>query len=677
MYKSIVAVQLLSLFIGCIRPLTVKAESIVEGDWTVQMDKKTKQIDFSYKGKALLKDVYAESRTSNGLLKSTEYNSCMTKVDAIADAYGKGKKVTFTYCSSGKPTLKQMVYLYPKMNCFFTEILVESTMSISTNYMAPIVTDCIPRFLQKKDAKWLFIPYDNDAWVRYDSRDIKDDLLSFEVSAIYNGESRDGLIIGSVEHDVWKTGVKMTADSLYWVNKLVCFSGVTDKLTRDELPHGMVRGNKVKSSKILVGFFEDWRIGMEYYGTANSLESSPRKWNNGSIFGWNSWGGMKEKLNYEGAVNVSDFIKEKLQSRGFENNGKTVINLDSFWDNMTQDQLLSFVSHCKKNHQMPGIYWGPFADWGKNPDALVAEGYPYTYKDIYLYANGKPQELDGAFAIDPTHPASKARIVQTISKLRELGFNYIKLDFLTHGALEADSHYDTTCMTGVQAYNAGMKYVMEQCGPEMFMALSIAPTFPAQYGHSKRIGCDAWGSMKETEYTLNCLSYGWWLSKIYPFNDADHLVLDGHSEGENRARITSGIITGMYMLGDNFSLSGEYVGRLEAREKALKFVTNPSINDIAKMGRSFMPLDGYAHSNGTSTDNKFVLKSTDCLYLAIFNFSDTLSCNEIKLKRLGINSQEVEKINELWYDTELSILNASIRCVVPPKDARVYKIQIR
>ena len=24
----------------------------------------------------------------------------------------------------------------------------------------------------------------------------------------------------------------------------------------------------------------------------------------------------------------------------------------------------------------------------------------YKYKDVYLYANGKPQELDGAYAVD-------------------------------------------------------------------------------------------------------------------------------------------------------------------------------------------------------------------------------------------------------------------------------------
>lgn len=47
--------------------------------------------------------------------------------------------------------------------------------------------------------------------------------------------------------------------------------------------------------------------------------------------------------------------------------------------------------------------------------------------------------------------------------------------------------------------------------------------------------------MKDTEYTLNALSYGWWQDKVYQFNDPDHIVLRDATDGENRARVTSGL----------------------------------------------------------------------------------------------------------------------------------------
>ncbi len=77
----------------------------------------------------------------------------------------------------------------------------------------------------------------------------------------------------------------------------------------------------------------------------------------------------------------------------------------------------------------------------------------------------------------------------------------------------------------------------------MYINLSISPVFPAHYANSRRIACDAWNKIKDTEYTLNATSYGWWQDRIYNYNDADHIVLREASEGENRARITSGIIT--------------------------------------------------------------------------------------------------------------------------------------
>lgn len=53
----------------------------------------------------------------------------------------------------------------------------------------------------------------------------------------------------------------------------------------------------------------------------------------------------------------------------------------------------------------------------------------YKYKDLYLYANGNPQELDGAYAIDPTHPAVEKMMKNTSELFHRTGFEYVKIDF--------------------------------------------------------------------------------------------------------------------------------------------------------------------------------------------------------------------------------------------------------
>lgn len=97
------------------------------------------------------------------------------------------------------------------------------------------------------------------------------------------------------------------------------------------------------------------------------------------------------------------------------------------------------MDRCKANGQIAGVYWTPFTDWAKNPEREIKEIPGYKYKDVYLYANGKPQELDGAYAVDPTHPAIEAMMKRTSELFHRAGFEYVKMDFMTHGAMEADN----------------------------------------------------------------------------------------------------------------------------------------------------------------------------------------------------------------------------------------------
>ena len=205
---------------------------------------------------------------------------------------------------------------------------------------------------------------------------------------------------------------------------------------------------------------------------------------------------------------------------------------------LSDKQLKQFVKHCRANHQEAGIYFTPFTAWGVKGDDTVP-GTTYKYKDIFLYAHGREQHIASGVALDPTHLGTQKLIRATLNRFKKVGFKYVKADFLNYGALGADRFYDPRVTTGIQAYNEGMKYISRALGKNMYSNLSIAPLFPSQYANSRRIGCDAFGSIGDTEYTLNSLTYGWWLDGVYDFNDPDEIVLDGFSEGENRARVTS------------------------------------------------------------------------------------------------------------------------------------------
>jgi len=663
-------------------------------EWSISCNKDM-TMDFLYKGRVILKETYIKAKIDEKYLESITYTTADIKESSFNDPTGKGKKFIVTYTQPGKPAIEQIFYFYPDKDYFLTEVYLNSDTNISSNCIAPIYTTARNAFLpQDESNRVLRVPFDNDAFVHYLSSPLNVEDISFEVTAIFNGMNRDGLVIGSVEHDTWKTGIRYKTENNQYITGLECFGGVTHELTRDisdkpdrpSKEHGSIKGKKLKSPKIFFGVFTDWRRGLETFGEVNARIATPRKWDSGTPFGWNSWGAMADKVNYEGATDVSDFIKKELQTKNFENDNIVYIGLDSFWDNFTEEQLGQFVEHCKANGQKAGIYWCPFSDWHGNIEGEV-EGTngKWKYKDVYLRADGKPRRVE-SLALDPTHPATKQRIDHYINKFKRLGYSYVKLDFINNGTLEADSFYNPEVTTGIQAYNEGMKYLSDVCGEDMFMALSIAPTFPSQYGTSKRISCDAWGAMTEvdwgtTGYMLNSLSFGWWLDRVYPFNDADHILLykpeeaADYKEGANRARITSAVITGLYMLGDNFSTMGRIPGAKEARDKAIAVATNKEINDIARKGKSFYPVEGYTAAGVGKAETIFMRDDDSYIYIAVFNFDkEKEKAGVLDMHRVCQTSLNNMQAKELWTSAQTVIKNNSLDYSVPPQDVRVYKL---
>lgn len=634
------------------------------GKWNIIISVDNKTVTLTKDKFVVLENFSAAYKIGNKNISTKDYLISEITQTQQKDKTGKTIKIiSIVYKLDKLPILVQNFYLSATNDYILTDFTLENSVDIASNYMAPVVVEKI-NLVGGDNARALFIPFDNDAWVRYQSHKLDfEKLTSYEATAIFNSDSRNGLVIGSVEHNNWKTGIEMSGGNKT-LNSLVCYGGVADKLTRDSKPHGVLEGKLIKSPKVFIGHFDDWRVGLETYADANTAIAAPRTWDKAVPFGWNSWGVLQFNLTYQKALEVSDFFKNNLQNNHFKNADNTVsIGLDSGWNSFSEEQLKEFVDKCKANGQVAGVYWTPFTDWGKNPERTLSDAPEYKYKDIYLYANEKPQDLDGAYAIDPTHPAIEAQMKKTSELFRRCGFEYVKMDFMTHGALEADKWYNPDITTGIQAYNYGLA-LMDKYFGDMFINLSISPIFPAQYAQSRRIACDAWNKIKDTEYTLNAVSYGWWIDRVYQFNDADHVVLQEATEGENRARVTSAVITGLFIGGDDFSEGGSK----EGKERARKFLTNPEVNEVAQ-GKTFRPIEG----NGEKSENQFVhTDKAGNVYYAVFNYGEDVLTMQIPLSRIGIITKKYKSVKELWSGEKL---NLKSDITIQPKDVKLIKFE--
>ena len=551
--------------------------TMVSGNVTVVYDLTVGVATFSYAALPKVTGFYAGVQLTS-YITSKDYptHTCSTSAD----------RTVVTSSGGGLPTMQQ-IFVFSGENHFLTQVSVTGT-ALSSNWMGPVVADtpgCVDVGTYD-DVRALQVPFDNDMFVSYDAAPLSNTTATgFEVAAFYDNTSRNGIVVGSVTHDTWKTGIYYVGGT-NTLDAMNVFGGANDATyTHDVVPHGAVTGDTISSPLVFVGAGPDWRDLLEEFADANAAQTPKLDWDGGVPFGWNSWGVIQTAISYDDAVTVSDFLHTTLQPAGFANDGTVYVNLDSYWDNLTLAQLTSFVAHCHANGQKAGIYWAPFVDWGEEATRQV-EGSTYTYEQIWLRdGQGNPIPVDGAYAVDPTHPGTRSRIDFYFGEFASAGFDYVKLDFLSHGSLESTARADPTVTTGIGAYNQGMQYILNRIGGTMFVSESIAPLFPYQYGQARRISCDTSGS--NAPYELNSAGYGWWMNgRLYTFNDPDILVFQGFTASENTARLLSGVVSGTVFLdGDDLTSDA-------GQAAAMANMTNPRLNAVAKLGKAFRPVNG-------------------------------------------------------------------------------------
>lgn len=677
--------KLLLFLAACCTALFVNASKYDAklGEWRIVYNQASKSFDVFLRQKPVLQHVIPEAtwEDENGAAtlvssKNSSSVSCKKRED----------KVYYEFMVSDVAMVETFEL---QDNYLLVQLKLKSTKELKSRYLAPIaIRENFSLFPAAESNRMLKVPFDNDDFVRYHKNRFGSSMTSFEVGALYDAQSREGLVVGSVDHNRWKSGVIATTKDDGSVDTLLVFSGISHKETRDILPHGALVGKEIASARYFLGYFPDWRDGMETFAHANTRVVPRREtWKGGTPFGWQSWGVMSTKNNFQCDIAVSDYFHDVLQPNGFCNEqGQIVMSIDA-WDNLNPRQKKELCEHCEKNNQIPGTYWTPFCLWwdeARLHQQLLPGQDIYMADECVLKANGEYIKYDGAYCLDPTHPGVKAWIAAELAKIKGYGFRYLKIDFTDNGIIQADSYFNPAIHTGVEAYNEGFTYFLKEAdiGEPLFIALSIAPIFPYQYGNSRRIACDTWGRISHAEYSMNAIGGGWWHGILYQYNDPDHCPLIGvdndreTSPGENRARITNLCAAGMVLISDNFDLKDE-TGKGDpklSRERAPQILFNAEINAIGRLGRAFRPIYGdreHAYWPWTS-ESFFQLDTEEYTYVAVINYKEEPLEGTITAERMGLSG--IGETTELWYNTPVTITSEGLPYSVPGKDARVYKI---
>jgi len=322
---------------------------------------------------AYIQQASAYLALANGQKISTDKLTGSRKIteQAIRDNLGNGVRYTVSVKSQQGIELLQHFYFYENMDAVIIELEAKGK-NLSSNELVPIWSHASFAGLGKSLYQ-LAVPFDNDTFISYENNAISNDSKSSaEVGVVYDKESGKGLLIGSLDQSVWKSGIAINGDQGQYTH-LAAQAGFTDvTITRDSMAHGAVKGDVIRSPKYLVSYEKDWRIGLENYAKIHRKLSPPyvQSWQGATPVGWNSWGVIQEKLSFKNATSTAQYFAKDIPY--FRNaDGEAFIDLDSFWDNMTPGgmsgdytQLKQFVRYCDSLGLKPGVYWAPFTDWG-------------------------------------------------------------------------------------------------------------------------------------------------------------------------------------------------------------------------------------------------------------------------------------------------------------------------
>jgi hypothetical protein len=622
------------------REITIHNEAL-----TIHYHRQTGLMDIEWRDGSKLLNIASGAQLADGRVLSTSmYANHVLEDSKKSSNAGMRHEYIIRSSAPGMPGISQHLWIYDGKPWIAMQAELDSKAAeVGTRHFDAVVlkgADSV-QIEGSKALRVLHVPFDNDMWFRYDSvaaADLKPGQMftSEEVTAIYDNSSRRALILGSITHDTWKTAIEAHAADGQ-LTDLDIYGGISSPTgirtdTHDTVPHGIVHGAQVVSPRIFIGSYSDWRDGLEAYGAANAAIQPPLTWAAGPPRGWNSWAAYGGKINDQRYLGSAAFVRDKLVPLGFGNRKVLYINLDAFWSNLDAVQLSDAVATIKAMRGSdgtrfePGIYWTPFAYWSDNLDAYVeGTNMKYRYRDILLKTpdGSLLPKVDGGWAIDPSHPGAKDRTTYYLQQFQKLGFQYLKIDFLSHGSLEG-VHFDPAIQTGIEAYNLGMKQIVDETGGRMFLSLSIAPLFPSGYGHARRLSCDTKGHIsggdQSTEYMLNSLTYGWWTSKNLYITDPDHVVLGDKADlgarnvVEGKSRLLSAIISGGMIL-DSSRLADD----AQAQELAQGVYGNRFWLSVAAEDKTFRPIEG---DTGDKATDAFVRPSAHGVYVALFNYDE-------------------------------------------------------
>lgn len=311
------------------------------------------------------------------------------------------------------------------------------------------------------------------------------------------------------------------------------------------------------------------------------------------------------------------------------------------WNEKFPTPPRDLAARIKERGFEPGVWMAPFLVsrksplFIKNPDWVIKteKGRPLV---AFVHPAWKGNVI---YALDTTHPGVLAWLKETVSSMvRDLGFPYLKLDFLYAASLPGVRH--DRMATGTDALRRGLTAIREAAGEDTYILGCGCPLGPAVgLVDSMRVSQDIdirWkipamdfiSGVPSGPGAKNCLKNDINRALMHNrlwVNDPDCVVMRKAAGGMAPHEIKSQL-TVYYLSGGAMFLSEDVTALPPERLEWF-------LKSVPPSGESAIPVDLFEKD----FPEILLLKKEDSALLAVFNWEERAGVRSLDLERLGLS----------------------------------------
>lgn len=635
--------------------------TVQHGDYTLRYNLNAGEGDILWRDTPLVSGFHSEAQLQGLTLNSQQPSQRTPEWQTVNDRrWGQGNKLVLTARFADGRTLTNDFWFFDNQPWLLSDMAVSAPTPLTVTRLTPI-TAAFADIGKGHDKRIYTTPYTNnfdfgvapvdrfglsqngtDRFANPQEPMVKFNGISHWVTALFDNDNRHGLVAGAATVQKWKSSQQL-GEAIRANAPLSHFALYNWG--------GEQRGTQVASDMFFIGYFSDYRDGLETYGTVYNQGEPRMHWQGKVPVGFNAFYSHDSYGKARDMYAMTDYIAQHLKPLGYE-----YINMDGgFQPDGYPQGMTTFTNNVHQKGLKAGGYLTPFAIYENWLD-LPVDNTGYTHRDACLKdKDGKLiKTYLGSYALDMSHPAAQYIVRRNIKNYIDWGFDYIKLDFLDMGLYEGQ-HHDPH-VNGIQNYRLGMQIMRDEvlkAGRPIFLDASISPLLPAAFTQGRRAACDT--SLGVADYSgierqaFNSVLSWWSNGTLYRYNDADMFVPEQLLQGDARSgqRAALRLATAVAMDGGHW-LVGDNLPFVDEDRSA--WLENKSLLTLASSGIAARPLKlNNVYHQGEHSPEVLVQRASDSsVYVAFTNWSDTEKAWQLSASELGLTGQAPWQVSSLY-----------------------------